>query len=333
MSLTRFSAALVPLLLLPLVSNAADAPPPPVTLPPTSVVSIVTEDDGEPAEPTTPDTPEHGARAVPGPPTFGPGRVTTPAPRMPGAAAPGAAPSKHKGILRPLAPLKAPDAPAASGQNSKAAPVSRSVTVSEDGASALALSSTALNRLLFAESIVSAYTATEAVDVIIESRTAIVSFRAARPADVMFVTQGGQYMLRLVPESLPAQTVRIRLPKLESHVTSSYQTQLADLIQAGYRRKPPEGFRTEKPNRELPMTGALSWYLTLQHRGHRLTIQEYAVANTGAVAHKADPVAIAHLFPNARAISSDPEVVPAGTWARILVVVDTESLEPPEPSK
>jgi hypothetical protein len=64
-----------------------------------------------------------------------------------------------------------------------------------------------------------------------------------------------------------------------------------------------------------------------------LTIQEYAVANTGAVVHKADPVMIAHLFPNARAISTDPEVIPPGAWGRVLVIVDTDSLEPPEPSK
>ena len=57
------------------------------------------------------------------------------------------------------------------------------------------------------------------------------------------------------------------------------------------------------------------------------------MANTGAVAHPADPVTIARLFPNARAISADPEALPPGAWARVFVVVDTDSLEPPEPSK
>ena len=334
MSPKKLSAALVALLLLPLVSNAADSARPPVRLPPMTVpsttpVPIVIEDEVDRPELPPVDGPGNEAMDTPGGPKPGPPAAAKDVPRLPGTSAPG----KRIGVLRPLTPLKGAEMPATGTQNSKATPVSRSITVSDDGASVLTLSSTALNRLLFADQIVSAYTATEAVDIIIESRTAIVTFRASRPADVMFVTQGGQYLLRLVPENLSAQTVRIRLPKPESHVTSSYQTYLADLIQAGYRRKPPEGYRTEQPNRPLPMTGALAWYLTLQHRGHRVTIQEYAVANTGAMVHKADPVNIAHLFPNARAISSDPEVLQPGAWARIFVVVDTDTIEPPEPSK
>jgi len=327
MSRMSISVTLAALLLLPLASNAADPSHPPVTLPPTTLAPVVPEDeDASRNRSTAPETLE----AAPTRENPGQASAATP-PRMSGAPVPGVAPNARGSVLRPVAPLKAAE-PAAS-LSSKAMPASRTVTVSEAGASAITLSSTALNRLVFADPIVSAYTATEAVDIIIESRTAIVSFRSARPADVLVVTQGGQYLLRLVPENLAAQTVRIRMPKVESRISSSYQTQLADLIQDGYRRKPPEGFRTERPNRPLPMTGALTWYLTLQHRGHRLTIQEYAVANTGALTHQADPVLIAHLFPNARAISTDPEVIPPGAWARVLVIVDTESLDPLEPSK
>ena len=328
MSRMRISATLAALLLLPLASNATDPSHPPVTLPPTAVPSVITEDEGASLDLSTATEALEAAPA-----SEKPGQAPAAAPsRIPGAPpARNTAPSKRSGVLRPVAPLKATEPGA--NLSSKPTSTSRIATMSEDGASSIMLSSTALNRLLFADSIVSAYTATEAVDIIIESRTAIVSFRVARPADVMFVTQGGQYLLRLMPENLAAQTVRIRMPKTESHVTSSYQTQLADLIQDGYRRKPPEGFRTERPNRPLPMTGALAWYLTLQHRGRRLTIQEYAVANTGAVAHGADPVMIAHLFPNARAISPDPEVISPGAWARVLVIVDTDSIEPPGPSQ
>jgi TraK protein len=318
MSRMRISATLAALLLLPLASNAADPSHPPVTLPPTTVAPEVSEDEGASLDRST--VPE----ALEGAPVAAPSRI-------PGVPARAAAPSTRSGVLRPLTPLKATQ-PAASPASTATSP-SRIATVSEDGAASITLSSTALNRLVFADPIVAAYTATEAVDIIIEARTAIVSFRAARAVDVMVVTQGGQYLLRLVPEHLAAQTVRVRMPKAESHVTSSYQTQLADLIQDGYRRTPPEGFRTERPNRSLPMTGALAWYLTLQHRGRRLTIQEYAVANTGAMQHTADPVMIAHLFPNARAISTDPEAIPPGAWGRVLVIVDTESLEPPEPSR
>jgi len=327
---TRTFAALMALLCLPLASSAADPARPPVTLPLTSAAPSVTEDDADSPTSTPLDLPERWPAGTPGALKPSPTPGTAPAPRRPGASAPGVVPGKTPGILRPVNPLKAPETPTATIQISNA---SRTVMASEDGASVITLSSTALNRLLFPDPIASAYTATEAVDIIIESRAAIISFRAARPADVLFVTQGGQFLLRLVPETLSAQTVRIRQPKPESRVTSSYQTHLADLIQAGYRRKPPEGFRTEQPNRPLSRTGALAWYLTLQYRGHRLTIQEYAVANTGAVAHKADPMGIARVFPNARAISADPDVLQPGTWARVFVIVDTDSLEPPEPSK
>lgn len=332
MSPTSISAALAVLLLLPLGSSAAESPQAPATLPPTSAARLAPEDDPGRSESTPAAGLERRATGTPGivQPIPAPGPAQSP--RTPSSAGSGVAPGKRVGIVRPVTPLRAPETPSAPSQTT-AAPISRTVMVSEDGASTIPLSSTALNRLLFPDPIVSAYMATEAVDIILEARTAIVSFRTAHPADVLIVTQGGQFLLRLVPETLPAQTVRIRHPKPESRVTSSYQTHLADLIQAGYRRTPPEGFRTEQPNRSLPRTGALAWYLTLQHRGHRLTIQEYAVANTGAVAHPADPVTIARLFPNARAISADPEALPPGSWARVFVVVDTDSLEPPEPSK
>ena len=247
---------------------------------------------------------------------------------MPGAPLPGSAPNKRTSVLRPDTPLQ-PSPPDATHATS----ITRTMTVTEDGAASITLSSAALNRLLFPDAVTSAYTATEALDVIIEGRAVIVSFRATHPADLMVITRGAQYLLRLIPETLPAQTIRLRAPKPESHVTSSYETQLADLIQAGYRRSPPEGFRTERPARPLPPTGALAWYLTLQHRGHRLTIQEYAVANTGALPHPTDPTQLARLFPNARALSSEPLLLQPGAWGRVLVIVDTDTLEPPEPSR
>jgi hypothetical protein len=207
------------------------------------------------------------------------------------------------------------------------------VTVTEDGSASLALSGSALNRLIFPDAIASAYTATEAIDVIVEGRAAIVTFRAARPADLLVVTQTGQFLLRLVPEALPAQTIRLREPRAETRVTASYPTQLADLIQAGYRRQPPAGFRTERPARPAPRTGALAWYLTLQHRGHQLTVQEYAIVNTGTVAHETHPADLARLFPQARAVSADPLLLEPTAWGRVLVVVDTEALDPPEPGR
>lgn len=196
------------------------------------------------------------------------------------------------------------------------------------------MSGSSLNRILFPDPIVSAYTQTEAIDVILEGHTAIVTFRAARPSDLLVVTQGNQYLLKLTPENLPAQTIRIRHPRPEAHVTSSYQTQLATLIEAGYRRQPPQGFRTERLGTPLPVTGALAWYLTLRHRGHLLSLEEYAVYNLGAFPHLLDPAQLAGVFVTARAISADPLTLAPGTWGRVFIIVDTDTVPPPpEPPK
>jgi hypothetical protein len=207
--------------------------------------------------------------------------------------------------------------------------------VSEDGAASIGLSGTSLNRLTFPEPIVSAYTQSEALEVTLEARIAIVTFRAPRASDLLVITHSAQYLLRLTPENLPAQSVRIRPPKkVDAHLASSYQTQLASLIEAGYRRQPPPGFRTERPGKALPVTGALAWYLTLQHRGRLLTVQEYAVYNTGAFPHPTDPARLASRFPAARALSADPLVLPPATWGRVLVIVETETLpDQPEATK
>ena len=248
---TTRTIALAALLLLPRPSSAADpssgprtsaippagqaapGPPSPSLQPPAPAIV-----QDEPATP--PDAP------APRPPASAPRPAPT-TPRMPGAPLPGSAPNKRTSVLRPDTPLQ-PSPPDATHATS----ITRTMTVTEDGAASITLSSAALNRLLFPDAVTSAYTATEALDVIIEGRAVIVSFRATHPADLMVITRGAQYLLRLIPETLPAQTLRLRAPKPESHVTSSYETQLADLIQAGYRRSPPEGFRTERPARPLP---------------------------------------------------------------------------------
>ena len=75
----------------------------------------------------------------------------------------------------------------------------------------------------------------------------------------------------------------------------------------------PPGFRTDRPAKPILIPGALAWYLTLQHRGRLLTIQEYAIFNNGAFAHPTDPNELLPLFPTARAISADPLLLEPST--------------------
>ena len=250
--------------------------------------------------------------ATPGAPAGSP--VTAPPP-------PASPPSTPGG--RPV-----PETPAASPASNPPA-IPRTVVVPEDGTSTLRLSATSLNRLLLPDFITSAYTSSEAIDTTLEGKAAIVTFRAARPADVLLVTATAQYMLRLVPANLPAQTVRLRQPRPQPHVVSSYQTQLTSLIEAAYRRQPPPGFHTDRPGLALPADGALRWVLTVEHRGRTLSVQEYAVHNTGALPHPTDPATLAARFPTARAVSADPLVLAPGAWGRVLTVIDTETLPGP----
>ncbi len=198
------------------------------------------------------------------------------------------------------------------------------VAVTEDALSTIQLSATGLNRLQFPNPITSAHTNSEAVDVTLEGATAIVTFRSPVTADVLFLTQLGQFLLQLVPGDHPPQTVRIRQARSDAKAASSYQSQLANLVESGYRREPPKGYPTERPGTPLPIDGALRWWLTLRHRGRALTIDEYTVFNAGAVSHSLEPSRLAARFPSVRAVSGDPLVVPAGGWGRVVTVTDTE---------
>lgn len=342
MSAMKTSSVVAVLLLLTWWSNGpswAAAPPP---LGAVSGEEVVTPHPGPgpeaPALSPSPVSPFATPPAATPPTPAAPGK-------LPGAPTPGLGPSRTvpRAVQRPATPLKPTTPPEAEagrepskeqGEEQGKEQNSRIIVASEDGVATIALSAGALNRLRFPDSITSAYTASEALDIVLENRTAIVSFRATRAADVLVLTSAGQYMLRLVPDrALPAQTIRLKTRKPEPHVTSSYETTLADLITAGFRRKPPEGYRIERVNRPLATTGALAWYLTLQYRGHQLSIQEYAVANTGAVPHPTRPTEVAKLFPVARAVSTDPEILNPGAWGRVIVIVDTDTLEPPEATR
>lgn len=198
------------------------------------------------------------------------------------------------------------------------------VAVTEDTLSTIHLSATGLNRLQFPNPITSAHTNSDAIDITLEGMTAIVTFRNPAEADVLFMTQLGQFLLRLVPGHHPPQTVRIRQARSDNKVASSYQSQLTTLIEAAYRREPPKGYHTERLVTLLPIDSALQWWLTLRHRGRAFTVEEYMIFNSGAVAHSIEPSHIAQRFPTARAVSSDPLVVPPGTWGRVVTVSDTE---------
>lgn len=203
-------------------------------------------------------------------------------------------------------------------------PQASSIIVAEDTLSLLALSANGLNRLQFPHAILSAHTNSDTIDITLEGATAIVTFRTPAPADVLFLTQLGQFLLRLVPEERAPVTLRLRLARQDSKVAASYQSQLAALLESAYRREPPTGYHTERPGTPLPIDGALHWWLTLRHTGHLLTITEYTVYNAGAVIHTLEPSHLAGRFPTTRAVSADPLLLPPGGWGRVLTVSDTE---------
>lgn len=194
----------------------------------------------------------------------------------------------------------------------------------QDTLSTIELSATGLNRLQFPNVITSAHTNSDAIDITLEGPTAIVTFRSPVAADLLVITQLGEFLLQLTPHERPPQTIRIRQARSDSKVASSYQSQLANLVEAAYRREPLKGYRTERPGTLLPIDGALQWWLTLRHRGRALTIDEYMVFNGGAVTHSLEPSHVAQRFPAARAVSADPLVVPPGGWGRVVTVIDTE---------
>lgn len=201
----------------------------------------------------------------------------------------------------------------------------RSLLVPPDTLVTIELSRDSLNRLLFPSALISAHTSADAVDVLLEHHTAILTFRTPHPADILFLTQTGQFLLRLVPDDRPSQTVRLRQTKTESTRAASYQTQLADLIEAAYRRETPPGYRLERLGIPFPITDALQWWLAIRYKGRVYTIDEYVVYNAGATSHSINqPAKIAQIFTgNVRALSADPDILQPGVWGRVLVIFPT----------
>lgn len=204
-----------------------------------------------------------------------------------------------------------------------APPRPRIIIVDQDATTTVSLSATGLNRLQFPDTITAAHTNSDAIDVTLEGPTAIITFRTPQQADLLVITQLGEFLLRLVPTTQPLQTIRIRQARRDSHATSSYQTQLTELIEAAYRREPPKGYKTEQPARGPFIDGALQWWLTTRYHGHTYTVDEYQVRNSGALLHSLEPTWLAQRFPRARAVSGDPLRLPPGQWGRVLVIEET----------
>src|SRR5574337_537194 len=239
-------------------------------------------------------------------------------PLQAGADEPGSANQPPPAPAKPAPPrIPVPPKPEA------APPRPRIIIVDQDATTTVSLSATGLNRLQFPDTITAAHTNSDAIDVTLEGPTAIITFRTPQQADLLVITQLGEFLLRLVPTTQPLQTIRIRQARRDSHATSSYQTQLTELIEAAYRREPPKGYKTEQPARGPFIDGALQWWLTTRYHGHTYTVDEYQVRNSGALLHSLEPTWLAQRFPRARAVSGDPLRLPPGQWGRVLVIEET----------
>jgi len=203
---------------------------------------------------------------------------------------------------------------------------SQPLIVSQDGLTKVTLSATGINRLILPATITSAHTNSDAIDADLRGHTAIVTFRTPDQADILFLTAAGQYLLRLIPEDRPSQTIKFKTKADVSATASSYQSQLASLIEAAYRREPPLGYRVDQPGTPQPITGALLSWLATTYKGRTFTVAEYAIYNSGAVSQSLTPERVAtHLSLNARAISADPSLLEPGQWGRVFAVFPTDN--------
>jgi hypothetical protein len=199
--------------------------------------------------------------------------------------------------------------------------------VSPDAVTPLTLSLSGINRLIFPSSITSAHTNSDAIDAELRGNTAIVTFRTPDPADILLFTAAGQYLLRITPKELPSQTIKLAPHTDAPAPASSYQSQLAGLIEAGYRREAPTGYRVDRPGTPLAIDGALQWWVAIRYKGRTFSLEEYAVYNAGAVARTLmQPDDIARRFsPHTRALSADPTTLHPGQWGRVFAVFSTDT--------
>lgn len=113
------------------------------------------------------------------------------------------------------------------------------------------ISKSELNLIQFPFNGIRAYTSSQSVEIKVRDRQVLVSMvnqSDTKPQEVFFSTPYGTYLLMLVPKSVPAETIMLRINKVDTEEAAEweregdYTNRIKELTKALYLGNPPSGY-------------------------------------------------------------------------------------------
>lgn len=147
-----------------------------------------------------------------------------------------------------------------------------------------------LNLIQFPFTGIRAYTTSQDIDIKVHSQQVLVTMvnrAVAKPQEVFFSTPYGTYLLMLVPKSIPAETVMVRIDreKIEEaeewEMESDYIQRLKELVKSLYLGAPPNGYSFNTIKKDASRWEGIEETIITTMRGAGLVGEVHEICNHG----------------------------------------------------
>ena len=162
------------------------------------------------------------------------------------------------------------------------------VTPTEGEAMFVNIAQGELNVIQFPFSGIRAYTSSTKIDIKVQSKEVLVQLTdpsLTKPQEVFFATPYGTYLLMLTPKSIPAETIIVKINKVQMEEArewekdSDYNTRLKELIKNLYTGNPPNGYALSTEKIDVSVWEGIEQTITITMVGAGLIGEVHSVSN------------------------------------------------------
>ncbi len=147
-----------------------------------------------------------------------------------------------------------------------------------------------LNLISFPFDGIRAYTSSSGIDIKIQGKQMLVTMsdqNTQKPQEVFFATPYGTYLLMLVPKSIPAETIVMRIDKARIEEAEDWESssdhvkRLKDLIKAMYLGAPPSGYSLNSDKTDASKWEGIEQTIVARMTGAGLVGEVQEITNHG----------------------------------------------------
>lgn len=147
-----------------------------------------------------------------------------------------------------------------------------------------------LNMIQFPMSGIKSYTSSQKLELKVQGRHVLVSMTdqsVNKPQEVFFETPAGTYLLMLVPKSIPAETIVMRVKGEEAEDAgdwekgNDYERRLKELVKALYLGKPPAGYAMKNTKLDASIWEGIEQTVVMTMEGAGLVGEIHEIYNRG----------------------------------------------------